>query len=83
MTTVIPYILPVFQNPALTGNQISAFSIIVIGLLFCLLVEKEFIRAYALESIRSWVDTFNIFTWALLCLFIYIILMRFLGFIHN
>ncbi len=83
MTTIIPYILPVFQNPGLTENQISAFSLIVIGLLFFLLVEKEFIRAYGVESIRIWLNTFNIFTWALLSVFVYIILMRFLGFIHN
>jgi hypothetical protein len=82
MTTLIPYILPVFQNPAMTEDQISALSMIVIGLLFILLVEKEFIRAYGSETIRIWLDTLNIFAWALLGVFVYIILMRFLGFIY-
>lgn len=82
MTTIIPYTLPVFLNPALTENQISVLSMMIIGLLFFLLIEKEFFRAYGVESIRIWLNTFNTFAWALLCVFVYIIFMRFLGFIY-
>jgi len=83
MTTLIPSLLPIFQIPALTETQISTLSIIVIALLFILLVEKEFFRAYGMETIRIWLNTFNIFIWSLLGVFTYLIAMRFLGFIIN
>ncbi len=83
MTTLITNVAPVFQSPAFTESQLIAFSMVLIGLLFTLLVEKEFIRAYGIETIRIWLDTFNIYTWSLLCVFAYLIAMRFLGFIVN
>jgi hypothetical protein len=83
MTTLITYLSPVFQTQALTEAQVTAFSMVVIGLLFVLLVQKEFIRAYGIETIRIWLDTFNIFAWSLLAVFAYLIAMRFLGFIIN
>lgn len=83
MTTLIPSLAPIFQTPALIENQISALSMVVIALLFILLVEKEFFRAYGMETIRIWLNTFNTFIWSLLGVLTYLIAMRFLGFIIN
>lgn len=83
MTTLIPSLAPIFQIPAFTESQISALSIAVIALLFILLVEKEFFRAYGMETIRIWLDIFNTFSWSLLGVLTYLIAMRFLGFIIN
>ncbi len=81
MTSLLPSFLPVFQTPALSEPQVVAFSMVVIGLLFIILVEKEFIRAYGSETIRIWLDTFNTIAWSLLGVFAVIMSMRFLGFI--
>lgn len=83
MTTFLPYSLPVFQQAASNNMQVVALSVVIIALLFTLLVEKEFIRAYGTENIRLWLSTINIFSWTLLGVFTFLMLMRFLGFIFD
>ena len=83
MTTFLPYAAPIFQQPPLDAAQGIALSMVAIILLFVLLVEKEFIRAYGSENIRTWLGTINIFSWSLLGVFAFLMLMRFLGFIFG
>lgn len=83
MTTFLPHSLPLFQQAASSNTQIIALSVVVIALLFALLVEKEFVRAYGTENIRLWLSTINIFSWTLLGVFTFLMLMRFLGFIFD
>jgi hypothetical protein len=83
MTTFLPYSLPIFQQAMSSDKQVIALSMIIIALLFTLLVEKEFVRAYGTENIRLWLGTINIFSWTLLGVFAFLMLMRFLGFIFD
>lgn len=83
MTTFIPSLLPIFQVPALTEGQRIALAMVLITLLFSLLVEKEFIRAYGTENINNWRGAINPFAWPLLVAFAFLMASRFLGFIFN
>ncbi len=80
MTTILPYLLPVFQQPPLTNTELVTLSMIITGLLLILLIEKEFIRAYGTVNIRIWLNALNNFSWALFGVFMFLIFMRFLGF---
>jgi hypothetical protein len=83
MTSLLPYLLPVFRQSSGNTAQTVALSMIVIALLFALLVEKEFIRAYGTVNIRLWLSTIDIFSWTLFGVVVFLILWRFLGFILN
>jgi len=83
MTIFLPYTSPIFQQPPMSGVQAIALSMTLIALLFTLLVEKEFARAYGTRNIRLWLNTINIFSWTLLGVFAFLMLLRFLGFIFG
>jgi hypothetical protein len=78
MTTLIPYAFLLGQT-APPGELAISFG--VISLLFIMLVEKEFIRAYDSDMIAGYGRFFDPFIWSLLCVFVYLIAQRFAGFI--
>lgn len=81
MTVSFPYLLSSFHQQAHVNAQSVSFSMIAIGLLFVLLIEKEFIRAYGTTNIRIWLNAIDNFSWTLLGVSAFLIGLRFIGFL--
>jgi len=79
MTATLPYSLSYFNN--LDTIQSVPISMVVIALLFILIVEKEFIRAYGTMNIRVWLNAINNYSWTLLGVFAFLIVMRLISFV--